>query len=573
MSVKVGFKQKIFFLYLVGLLLSVGLSVFSFMSQKEGMAGFANYIEFQDKKDSWRDLERFYQGKMNAFTLGSLRKGLKWKEGFSENILKEENLLKGLRSESSKELFNLNQSQKSYLLEDKSKDLLKSLKRERVLIVKEVQSYRTQGPKRTNSLMAGIKGWLSLLTYYSLGMSAIFSLFLYLYNLNRKSMLLLEKERKKRDFMLDSLDSAILLLDRNWNILSFNKKAKQLWRNNSLTIGKELAELLPSYTILNELSEGELILFDQSELYKNMKSPLVEKGFQVQISLPFQGVNPHWYQVEVKSFKDDLFLMCFQDVTHLIEAQELIKNQQKTLVEQSKMTALGQMSSGMAHEINNPLAIISSEAEELLEIAEDEGQVSQKDAETISQNIKTTTGRIAKIIKGLRIFARQTESNELVEASIEDVVDEVLGMASEKFKTSGVKFTVEKPNGGAEKLIINEVQIIQVMVNLLNNAYDAVKEQKDRKISFEWSVLPNCHLFTVSDNGPGIQKQNMNKIFDPFFTTKKVGQGTGLGLSLSRSIIEEHGGTLEVLPSEDGAKFLLKLPIRSLEESEEKWTA
>jgi C4-dicarboxylate-specific signal transduction histidine kinase len=334
--------------------------------------------------------------------------------------------------------------------------------------------------------------------------------------------------------------------------------------------GKPLADILPSYTILNENGESELIPFTDSELYRNMKSPLVEKGFQIQFSLPFQGVNPHWYQVEAKSFKGDLFLLCFQNITHIIEAQELIKNQQKTLVEQSKMTALGQMSSGMAHEINNPLAIISSEAEELLEIAEDEGQVSQKDAESISQNIRTTTGRIAKIIKGLRIFARQTDSHEKVDAPIFDVVDEVLGIASEKFKTSGVKFIVEMPEVASDTLLINEVQIIQVLINLLNNAFDAVKEQRDRKIVFEWVILPDSHLFTISDNGPGIPKQNINRIFDPFFTTKKVGHGTGLGLSLSRSIMEDHGGSLELLSYQNGAKFLVKIPKIK---SEEKWSA
>lgn len=581
---KVGFKKKLFSLYLIGLSISIGLSVISFKNQKSGMYSVQSYLSFQKRLEIWRDMERFYQSKLASITLGNLKKDAQWKDSFLASIDKENLLSSGLESNEALDLLKLNQNQKDFLLQSKSKELMESLRKERILIVKQINSLREESISQNESLMLSLRGWLNLLTYYSLGMSAIFTLFLVLYKFNNKSQQALESERKKREFMLDSLDSGVLLLDNQFKVISYNQKARQLWGASLTEPMISLESLLPIYHIENEQGDLLQVEFKGSELWKDLESDLIDKGFQMSFSLRNLGVQPQWFQLEAKTFKRELYLLNFQNITHIVEAQNLIKKQQASLIEQSKMTALGQMSSGMAHEINNPLAIISSEAEELLEIAEDEGQVSQKDAESISINIKKTTDRIAKIIRGLRIFARQTDASEKAETNISHLVDEVISMSSEKFKSNGVKFNVNIPSELKEEqnqVFANEVQLLQVLVNLLNNAYDAIKEQNDKRIGFEWRVLPDCHLFTISDNGPGIDSKNKVKIFDPFFTTKKVGHGTGLGLSLSKSIIEDHGGHLELLESQEGASFLVKLPIKILNcegdesplDEEEKWTA
>lgn len=577
---KVGFSPKILFLYLVGFFISTGLSFISYTNQNEGMKNTREYLDFNYQQDIWSDVYQIHQRKMNALLLSGIKKDSNWKKAFEDGVIKTISLLDQLPQGRKLEILEANESQMNALNkngknEKEEKDLvLKALKRENIQLKKVKISLAKEAKSRNENLFIQLKGWLSLLTYYSLGMTAIFTLFLYFYHLNKKSYGELEKERKKRDFMLNSLESAVLLLDKNFSILSSNEKARQLWKGLGDPKGLALSDCIPSFKKENERGEIEEVQFLDSQLFELLKGGSLESGLLYQLSFSTAHLQPQWFQLEAKSFKDEIYLINFQNITNLYEASQLIKRQQSSLIEQSKMTALGQMSSGMAHEINNPLAIISSEAEELLEIAEDEGQVSHQDAQNISENIQKTTHRIAKIIKGLRIFARQEDKSEQHYCHFYELVEEVLTMAEEKFKTSGVKFDIQIPNlqdCQNEVIFANEVQIIQVLVNLLNNAFDATKEQRDRSILFSWKLLPDSHLITVKDNGPGIDEKNKAKIFDPFFTTKKVGEGTGLGLSLSKSIMEDHKGSLELGHFSEGAEFIIKIP-RVVKE-EEKWTA
>lgn len=226
------------------------------------------------------------------------------------------------------------------------------------------------------------------------------------------------------------------------------------------------------------------------------------------------------------------------------------------------MKALGQMAGGIAHEINNPLAIIHSEADELQDIAEDDETVTKKDAIQISNNIRTTTARIAKIIKGLQIFARDGQKDPFSQIAMSTLLDDVQGLASEKMKAKGINFSVELSNNNIH-IFGQETQLVQVLVNLLNNAADAISEFNNKWIKLIIHDENEFIFIEVIDSGPGIPPELRSKILQPFFTTKEVGKGTGLGLSISKGIIESHDGEFYIDENCKNTKFVIKLPKKS----------
>ncbi len=218
------------------------------------------------------------------------------------------------------------------------------------------------------------------------------------------------------------------------------------------------------------------------------------------------------------------------------------KQQEMLVVQQSKLASLGEMAGGVAHEINNPLAIISGYAGRIkkrLTALEPRDEMMLKDITMIFD----TSMRIAKIVAGLRTFSRNAQKDPFVLTNMADVVTESLGLCSERFKINGVDLRV-----GTLPTIMAEcrpTEISQVLVNLLNNAYDAVQEYEEKWVSIGLYLHDPEHLcFTITDSGKGIPPNVLEKIMQPFFTTKEQGKGTGLGLSISKGIAQMHGGDI-----------------------------
>jgi len=249
-----------------------------------------------------------------------------------------------------------------------------------------------------------------------------------------------------------------------------------------------------------------------------------------------------------------------EDITERKQNEIKLEEQRKLLIQTSKMSALGEMASGIAHEINNPLSVIYGEAEDLRELATAE-KVSFEDIARIATKIEATTERIARIIKGLRSFARDSNEEPFVSSQLYHVVEDTLAFCRERFKTHGTQLEV-MPIPHSLELDCRRVQIAQVLLNLLNNAFDALQNQSNRVIRIEWKDTPTEVELAVIDNGPGIPAAIHDKIFQPFFSTKEVGKGTGLGLSIAKGIAEGHHGTLtcENPAHGKGAIFRLRLP-------------
>jgi PAS domain S-box-containing protein len=249
------------------------------------------------------------------------------------------------------------------------------------------------------------------------------------------------------------------------------------------------------------------------------------------------------------------------DVTKIREAELIIEAQRAKMTSASKMSALGEMAGGLAHEINNPVAIIHGNAALLRQLALS-GEMDATLMAHTAEVIETTATRIAKITRSLRAFARDGDQDPFERVKLKAVVEETVEFCRERFLGHGINFIIE-PIDPALELRCRPVQISQVLLNLLNNAHDAVEKGKASWIRVAVIGTYEQVELSVTDSGSGIAPDLRDKIFQPFFTTKEVGRGTGLGLSVAKGIVESHEGTLLVDTQSPNTRFVMKLPRRT----------
>ena len=241
-----------------------------------------------------------------------------------------------------------------------------------------------------------------------------------------------------------------------------------------------------------------------------------------------------------------------QDITERL-------NIQLQMIQSNKMATLGEMASGIAHEINNPLAIIKMTALQMQKIINPENTVLKSNV----ARIDSTVDRISKIIQGLRTFSRDGRNDPFELVSFNQMLEDILSFSNERLKHHSIKFIIDDYNA---KLVFEgrAIEISQVLLNLFNNSIDALNslEMEDKWIKIS-AKNEGIHLeIKISDSGRGIPRDIQNKIFQPFFTTKEIGQGTGLGLSLSLTIIKNHQGEIFIDEQSPNTCFILRLPIK-----------
>ncbi len=275
----------------------------------------------------------------------------------------------------------------------------------------------------------------------------------------------------------------------------------------------------------------------------------------------------------------------------LNNALESLKGAQSQLVHSEKMASLGQLTAGIAHEINNPINFISSgmvsikmSIESLREISEEYSKLDEGNGELeeIIENIKDLkeeheyeeimeeldelikdvnygVTRTIEIVKGLRVFSRLDEE-EVKQANVNENIDATLTLLRNKTKNriKVSKFYDDKMS----EIECYPGQLNQVFMNILNNGVQAIpEEKKDGEITIYTEELEEEVVIRLKDNGSGIPEKIKNRIWEPFFTTKAVGVGTGLGMSITYGIIEKHGGKIEFTSEENqGTEFVITLP-------------
>lgn len=241
-----------------------------------------------------------------------------------------------------------------------------------------------------------------------------------------------------------------------------------------------------------------------------------------------------------------------QDRTKELEESHSIIRQR------TKLAALGEMAGSLAHEIRNPLAIIQGRARNIVrQIERDPSQV--QSINEFAQKIVDTGERIEKIMKGLYSFSRNGEEDEYTITPVAPVIEETLVLCSERFKNGNVEIIVESlPE--VPRISCSPVQIQQVLLNLMNNAYDAIEKNEEKWVRVSAEEKGDFVEIYVTDSGKGIPPEIQEKLSQSFFTTKGSGKGVGLGLSISKTIVEKHGGKFFYEPNCPNTRFVLRLP-------------
>jgi two-component system C4-dicarboxylate transport sensor histidine kinase DctB len=244
-----------------------------------------------------------------------------------------------------------------------------------------------------------------------------------------------------------------------------------------------------------------------------------------------------------------------EEVRERRDAENRLRQTQTELIQAGKLAALGQMSAALSHEFNQPLAAVKSYADNAIQF------LARGRTEEARENIRRISGmtdRMASISKHLRNFARRPQE-KVRPVELVPVMQDALAILQGRLEAGRVDVRLDLPDEPAW-VIGGHVRLQQVIVNLLNNALDAMEDQERPVIEVELSRVGDRWSLMIRDHGPGIDEETIGKIFDPFFTTKTPGRGLGLGLSISYNIIRDFGGRLLAQNHEkNGAVFSLEL--------------
>lgn len=250
-----------------------------------------------------------------------------------------------------------------------------------------------------------------------------------------------------------------------------------------------------------------------------------------------------------------------RDVTDRKRLQDQARDLYQQLAQSEKLAALGQTMSGVAHELNNPLATILACAERLNGRRLDESTRRDLDA------IHNAAERAARIVRNLQTFARKRHTTRMT-VDLNDVVRETLALRAYEHRAANIT-AVEEFASTLPAVFVDPHQIQQIVLNLLINAEQAMTDAhgRGRLVLRTWEEPDrDAVVLEVNDDGPGVPDDMQARVFDPFFTTKPVGKGTGLGLSVAYAIAQEHGGRISVrqVGEPGGASFLLELPVSGM---------
>lgn len=338
----------------------------------------------------------------------------------------------------------------------------------------------------------------------------------------------LQRKTKLINTVLDNIPSMVFVKDASngFRFSLLNRAGeKLLGLNSEKIIGKTDYDFFPKEQADFYTEKDRAVFASKSTLRID----------QEQISTP-GGLR--WLQTyKVPTFNEkgepDVLVGISTDITEDIRMREALEIEKSKSIHAAKLASLGEIAAGIAHEINNPLGIISGN---LAIIKRDHSDLSS--FEEKCAKIEKAISRITKIVTGLRKFARTTGSADQKPESIETIIREALPLIEIKSKQTA---TPVQTNLRSSSLILCDlVEIEQVIINLINNAIDAVKKDESRWVRVELFDSDGEVVLQVIDSGPGIASEVESKIFQPFYTTKPVGEGTGLGLSIAKGILDDH---------------------------------
>ncbi|PWU19286.1 MAG: hypothetical protein C5B49_06040 [Bdellovibrio sp.] len=256
--------------------------------------------------------------------------------------------------------------------------------------------------------------------------------------------------------------------------------------------------------------------------------------------------------------------------SELADSKNIVLQQQQILVSSAKLSALGEMAGQIAHEINTPLGAIVLTVQSLRKKIESqlqtnsalsEGQILLSKMDFILQ----VTNKIARIVGSMRKLAGHGANEQICEVSVNTLIEDVLLLCEGRFKKSGIEFTYTNRLTEHNFIQCRPNEVAQVLVNLLNNAHDAIKDKKPKWIKLDLQESRDRAIIRVIDSGSGIAESVRAKLFLPNFTTKSLDSGTGFGLSICKKLVESHRGRIYLDSEQANTTFVVELPFEQTE--------
>lgn len=354
-----------------------------------------------------------------------------------------------------------------------------------------------------------------------------------------------ERERKRLQLFIDSAPGVISWFDHRLHYKSVNHFFTTFFKLKSHdVVGKHLGFQGAQNLFVQTMNE-----FQNSDA--NQVTFTYENGRTGQTYMSFLQKYDFQGQREYSAFSID--------ITELKKKDSLIERQQLELIQSEKLSSLGRMAGGTAHEINNPLAVIVSQTDylkALLKLNKADPAAVQKSVDSISN----MAGRIKRIIEAMRRLSRTGGLEDMKPYPLNEIMQSVRTMVEAQIVNEKVSFT-ESHEDPEVMIQCGYVELGQVLINLIVNSIHAIKKLDKQWIRVESRLENGFVLLRVVDSGPGIPARVREKLFEPFFTTKPVGVGTGLGLSVSQNLMTMQKGSLDYDTSySDHTCFVLKIP-------------
>lgn len=252
------------------------------------------------------------------------------------------------------------------------------------------------------------------------------------------------------------------------------------------------------------------------------------------------------------------------DISDRKRLELAVSEERLRAISHAKLASIGEMAGGIAHEVNNPLTVILGKA--LLALRDLKADVLDKKVLTERmEKIVEVAERINRIVKGMLSLSRDDGEDPPAALRVKTLIEETTLLCQARLRSHGIDFRIS-PVDDELYVVTHGTQLAQTLINLINNAFDAIRDQKERWIALRVYRLEQYICIEVSDSGPGVSKEYQNRIMEPFFTTKPAGTGTGLGLSIAKRFVEAHHGRLEYVANAPHTTFAIFLPAYNKEE-------